>query len=310
MPLTSRLRPLVAFANLVKEPALPNMSAPEVRRQLGIFGGTVGRFVRNPKDLAVSNRTLDLPGRRIAARVLRPKRPRGDGRIVVYFHGGGWVAGDLDSHDRVCRCLAQATSATVVSIDYRCAPEHRFPAAADDAFDATRWVVEHAAELGGTGERVFVAGDSAGGNLAAVTAIRARDAGIALRGQLLVYPVVAADFDTESYRANAEGYVLSRDRMRWFWDQYVPDAAMRRDPRVSPLDASLEGLPPALVITAEHDVLRSEGLRYAQSLADAGVSVETLDAQGMIHGYVSMPGLVPEADAALERIAAFVDRVG
>jgi len=158
--------------------------------------------------------------------------------VVVYFHGGGWVICSLDTHDTVCRRLAAAAGCLVVAVDYRMAPEHRFPAAVDDCWTVTSWLAAHAGELGGDPERLAVAGDSAGGNLAAVMAIRARDAGLRLRHQVLVYPVTDSDLGTESYQANATGYGLTRAGMAWFWDHYAPDPGERRHPDASPLRAA------------------------------------------------------------------------
>ena len=192
---------------------------------------------------------------------------------LVFFHGGGWVIGDLDSHDDLCRDLAAQAGCAVLSVDYRLAPEHRFPAAADDAIAATNWVAANAAPLGIDPKRLAVGGDSAGGNLAAVAALAARDAGRPLAAQLLIYPVTdMSRFEGESYATCGEGYGLTAGAMVWFRDHYLTDANAARDWRVSPLLASdLGRSPPALVVTAEFDVLRSEGEAYAKRLAEAGV---------------------------------------
>mgnify|MGYP001477513991 CR=1 FL=1 len=213
---------------------------------------------------------------------------------VGVFPGGGWGIGDLVSHDDLCRDLAAQAHCAVLAVDYRLAPEHRFPAAADDAIAATRWASEHAAELGIDPTRLAVGGDSAGGNLAAVSALAARDAGIPLAAQLLIYPVTdMAHLEGESYTACGEGYGLTAAAMAWFRDHYLADAAAAQDWRVSPLLASdLSRLPPALVVTAEFDVLRSEGEAYARRLAEAGVPTELARYDGMIHGFVSMAGVL------------------
>jgi acetyl esterase len=217
---------------------------------------------------------------------------------VVFFHGGGWVAGDLDTHDRQARSLAIETGAVVVSVDYRRPPEIRFPGAFEDAFAATRDIVARIAEFGGDDQRVGVAGDSAGGNLAAATAIACRDAGIRLSAQLLVYPVtdVAGNFadPTENARfpsraENAEGYFLSRAVMEWFCGHYLADSAHGTDWRVSPLRAkTLAGLAPAIVCTAWFDPLRDEGKAYADALQAAGVPTKYYDGLGLIHGYFGL----------------------
>jgi acetyl esterase/lipase len=224
---------------------------------------------------------------------------------VVFFHGGGWVAGDIETHDRQARWLAIETRAVVVSVDYRRPPEVRFPGAFEDAFAALRDVVDRIAEFGGDASRIGVAGDSAGGNLAATTAIAARDAGIRLAAQLLAYPVTdvlgnyadaAENARFPSRSENAEGYFLSRAVMEWFSGHYLEDKAHGTDWRVSPLRAkNLAGLPPAVVTTAWFDPLRDEGKAYADALAKAGVVVKYHAGEGLIHGYF---GLVDASEAA------------
>ena len=217
---------------------------------------------------------------------------------VVFFHGGGWVAGDLETHDRQARLLVIETGAVVISVDYRRPPETRFPGAHEDAFEATKDIVARLAEFGGDAKRIGVAGDSAGGNLAATVAIACRDAGIKLAAQLLVYPVtdVAGNYaDTKenarfpSRSENAEGYFLSRAVMEWFSGHYLEDKTHGSDWRVSPLRAkSLAGLAPAVVTTAWFDPLRDEGKAYADALAAAGVPTKYYDGPGLIHGYFGL----------------------
>ena len=223
--------------------------------------------------------------------------------VLVYFHGGGWVIGDLDTHDPVCRRLANAAGCVVVSVDYRLAPEHKFPAAVEDAFAAVRWVAANAADLDGDGTRLAVAGDSAGGNLAAVVSLKARDEGEPrILHQLLVYPVINHSFDTRSYRENAEGYGMSRADMEWYWAHYLPAATDGKDPYASPLQAEdLHGLPPAIVITAEFDVLLDEGEAYAARLREAGVPVIGLSFQGMIHGFIANAHVLDQGKKAIEQ---------
>jgi len=224
-------------------------------------------------------------------RLYRPATP-GPHPIVVYFHGGGWVLGDEQSDDPFCRDMCRRSDMVFVSVGYRHAPEHRFPAAAEDGYAATRWIAEHAAELGGSAGPVLVAGWSAGGNIAAVTCQLARDrGGPRIAGQLLLCPATDCAFDRPSYNDNAAGYFLTRSLMFWFWDIYCSPAD-RTDPRASPLRGKLAGLPPAYVVTCEFDPLRDEGVAYADALAGAGVPVEQLKAHGHFHSSFVMVDVV------------------
>jgi acetyl esterase len=226
--------------------------------------------------------------------------------VVIWFHGGGWVVGTVDSHDPVCRALANRTPCVVVAVDYRLAPEAPFPAAVEDSWAATQWVAQEALKLGGDASRIVVAGDSAGGNLAAAVALRARDSGLELALQVLVYPVTDSDLDSESYLRLATGLNLTRAKMEWYWQQYL-GGADGSNPEASPLRApDLAGVAPAVVQTAEHDPLLSEGEAYAARLAEAGVPVTLTRYEGMIHGFIRMPALVAEADFALAEIASAV----
>ena len=240
---------------------------------------------------AVVDGTLPGTDGPLPYRLYRPATP-GPHPIVVYFHGGGWVLGDEQSDEPFCRDLCRRSEMIFVSVGYRHAPDHRFPVAAEDAYAATRWIAEHAAELGGTAGPVMVAGWSAGGNLAAVACQLARDrGGPPISGQLLVCPVTDCTFDRPSYNDNATGYFVTRSLMYWFWDLYCSPAD-RTDPRVSPLRGQLEGLPPALVATCEFDPLRDEGVAYAEALAAAGVPVEQLKARGHFHSSLTMVDVV------------------
>jgi acetyl esterase len=226
---------------------------------------------------------------------------------LVFFHGGGFVICNLDTHDGPCRSIANAAGCIVVSVDYRLAPEHPYPAAAEDCHAATEWVAKNGAEFGIDTSRIAIGGDSAGGNLAAVVALMARDRGApSLRFQLLIYPVTDYAFETDSYRENAEGYLLTRDMMRWFWNLYVPDASKAAEPYASPLRAAdLSGLPPALCITAEYDPLRDEGEAYAARLREAGVAATTSRYDGLFHGFFGMSAQIDRArDAVAEATAA------
>jgi acetyl esterase len=225
--------------------------------------------------------------------------------VLVWYHGGGWVLGTLDASDHTCRELANAASCIVVSVDYRLAPEHKFPASPDDCEAAYEWVLANAESLGGDPRRVAVGGDSAGGNLAAVVCIRARERNRPQPVfQLLVYPVTDFDFDRPSYAANAEGYMLTRDAMRWFWNLYVNDPQEMAHPHASPLRATdLHGLAPALVITAEFDPLRDEGEAYAERLKEAGVPVRVARYDGMIHGFFGMFPVIDKGKQAVRESA-------
>ncbi|GAY16799.1 alpha/beta hydrolase [Mycobacterium sp. shizuoka-1] len=252
------------------------------------------RFVPNPDPEPVSHvadHQVDVTGATVAVRVYRPQSDE-PLPILVYAHGGGFVFCDLDSHDGLCRNLANLIPAVVVSVDYRLAPEHRWPTAAEDVLTAARWAAAHAAELGGDPGRIAVGGDSAGGNLAAVATLMARDRGcLDIAAQLLLYPVVAADFDTVSYRRYGRGFYNPRPALQWYWDQYVPAVTDRQHPYASPLHADLTGLPPAVIVLAGHDPLRDEGIAYAEALAAAGVPTTRWSFEGGIHGFMTMPML-------------------
>ena len=217
--------------------------------------------------------------------------------LILHFHGGGWVVGDLTSHRSFCRALAKATGAIVVDLDYRLAPEHRAPAAVDDGVSALQWLRQHASELGADGSRIALAGDSAGGHLALSTALRMKDGPRALA---LFYPVAQADFTTRSYLTYAAGYGLTASRMRWYWHQFAPGELAAGS---SLLAADLSGLPPTVVITAEYDVLHDEGVALAGKLREAGVTTEHLDVPGVIHGYLVMQRLLPQARSSLRAIS-------
>ena len=223
---------------------------------------------------------------------------------IVYFHGGGWVIGSIRSHDRVCRTLAARAGVPLIAVDYRLAPEHPFPAAIEDAWAVTEWAVERY-------ERVVVAGDSAGGQLAASVALRARDAGFALALQALIYPVTNHAFDTESYIKFTDPASLNEPQMRWFWDHYLSGDGSGETQDHSPLRAlDVTGVAPALVITAEADPLRDEAEAYAQRLRDAGVAVDLHRYEGMIHGFVRMSSVIDQAGEAITEVAEAVRRVG
>jgi acetyl esterase len=251
----------------------------------------------------VEDREIPGPGGPLRIRLYRDES-RGHLPITVFFHGGGFVIGNLDSHDNICRCLARRAGSLVVSVDYRLAPETRFPGAVKDASAALAWVHRNARDIGGDASLIAVAGDSAGGNLAAVTAQHWRDHGPALRHQLLLYPLTDWRVDTESYRNYAKGYFLTWDMMNWFTRQYLPDDKAADDLRASPLRSrDLSGLASATVITAEYDPLRDEGEAYARAMRAAGVAVTLHRWPGQIHGFASMLGVLDAADQVLSTAA-------
>ena len=248
----------------------------------------------------VVDRTIPGPDGEIPVRIYAPSSDT-PLPVLVWYHGGGWVIGNLESHDGLCRDLVDAAGCMVVSVDYRLAPEHTFPAAVDDAGAAVRWVWEHAAEIGADPTRVAVGGDSAGGQLAAVAAISARDvAAPPIVFQLLVYPAIEHEFSRPSMVENAEGYMLTTEMMRWFYGHYLNDPSEGDDPRVSPIRAaSLADLPPAFVITAEFDPLRDQGIAYAEALSAAGVAVTSTTYDGVFHGFFNMAAFIDQAKTAV-----------
>ncbi|MEV0668829.1 alpha/beta hydrolase [Mycobacterium sp. NPDC050441] len=253
-----------------------------------------GRFVANPQPepvASVTDHQVPIDNGSIDVRVYRPNSSE-PLPMLVFAHGGGFVFCDLDSHDGLCRNLANLTPAVVVSVAYRLAPEYRWPTAAEDFYAVVCWAAEHAPEFGADPARIAVGGDSAGGNLAAVTTLMARDRrGPELAAQLLLYPVIAADFDTDSYRLFGRGFYNPRPALQWYWDQYVPVVNDRRHPYASPLHGDLTGLPPAVVVLAGHDPLRDEGIAYADALEAAGVPIARCSFEGGIHGFMTMPML-------------------
>ena len=273
-----------------------------------------GRVVTNPEppELKSANALkIPSPAGAIPARIYTPTKLRQSGGLspcLVFFHGGGWVIGDLDSHDVVCRKLAHESELIVISVDYRLAPEHKFPAAVDDAIAATKWVAANAKQLGIDASRLMVGGDSAGGNLAAVVSLAARDGnGPKIAGQVLIYPATDFAMKHPSHSEPETSILLTHTVIRWFRDHYLNGAADGQDWRASPaLAKTLAGLPPAYVLTAGADPLRDEGNEYAARLKDAGVAVTTRTFPGQFHGFFTMGKLLPQANVAASEIAAWL----
>ncbi|MFT4121074.1 alpha/beta hydrolase [Bradyrhizobium sp.] len=277
-----------------------------------------GRLVTNPEppELArIAPLSIPAPHGAIPARIYVPRETRGQAGsspALVFFHGGGWVIGDLDTHDVVCRKLAVEGALIVISVDYRLAPEHKFPAAPDDAIAATKWIAANARELGIDASRLCVGGDSAGGNLAAVVALAARDgAGPAIAGQVLIYPAVDFAMTHGSHSEPETSVLLTHSVIRWFRDHYLNGAADTHDWRASPARAtSLAGLPPTYVLTAGADPLRDEGNEYAERLKQAGVRVTSRHFPGQFHGFFTMGKLLPQANVAVSEIGAWLKGLG
>jgi len=254
----------------------------------------------------VIDRTIPGPAGELPVRVYQPLDVNAVTPALVFFHGGGWVIGTVDTHDLVCRALCEATAATVVSVEYRLAPEHPFPAAPDDCEAATRWIAEHGEEIGVDGSRLAVCGDSAGGNLAAVVAQRCRG-DLTIAAQALVYPATdMTDRTRPSLTQNAEGYLLTAQAMQWFYGHYLVEESQQRDPDASPLLGDLSDLPPAIVLTAEFDPLRDEGRAYAEALRNAGGEVSYRQYDGHVHTFFTQVGFMAASLDAVERIAEFV----
>ena len=308
MPLDPQARALLDQIEAMGAPPMWQQTPEEARAGMLLLAAVAGTA---EEPVPTEDRSVPGPAGDIPVRVYRPESNT-PLPVVVYFHGGGFVIGDITTHDTTCQRLAAGVPAVVVSVDYRLAPEHRFPAAADDCEAATRWVSTNASELGGDASRLAVAGDSAGGNLAAVVARRARDAGgPSIAYQLLVYPATDATGSFPSHTENGTGYLLDADSMRWFLAHYLADGDPRH-PDVSPLFADdLSALPPAFVLTAEFDPLRDEGEAYAERLRQAGVPVTASRYDGMIHGFYGLDSIFDSATkATAETVLALRDALG
>lgn len=295
MPLDPQLQPILDALAPMAAVVWDQIDPATARQMLGAMPLPYTVDLPEVRDIAV-----DGHGATLAARLYRPSAAQ-DLPVVVFFHGGGWVTGSLDSHDLICRLIARESGCAVVSVDYRLAPEFPFPTPLEDCYAAVQWVAANAASLGVDASRLAVAGDSAGGNLAAGVALLTRDrGGAALAHQLLFYPVADADFGNGSYTENGRGYFLTTEMMSWFWAHYVGAEALAAG-NVPPLAAlcrvdNLAGLPSATVITAEYDPLRDEGEVYARRLGDAGVEAALTRVPGVIHGFASMLGVADVAE--------------
>lgn len=302
MPLDPKARELIASAVAQNQPGAHQVSPGEARRmsrerrvRLDTAPEAVGR---------IEDRRIPGPGGELALRIYTPL---GEGPFpaLVYFHGGGWLTGDLDNQQSSCCVLANSTPCLVVSVAYRLAPENKFPAAAEDCYAATCWVAGNASSIQADRVRIAVGGDSAGGNLAAAVSLMARDRrGPALAFQVLIYPVIDCRFDTPSYQENGAGYLLTKEMCVYFWRQYLPEVGDGVHPYAAPIRAeSLAGLPPALVITAQYDPLRDDGQGYARRLQAAGVPVTVRNYEGLIHGFWGMGAVFDQTFQARREVA-------
>ncbi|UCR83533.1 alpha/beta hydrolase [Pseudomonas chlororaphis] len=281
---------------------MEQMTAKEARAVL--VGAQAGVKLTLPK-ADVSQKTIKVDGQDISLTIVRPAGVKGTLPVFMFFHGGGWVLGDFPTHERLVRDLVVGSGAAAVFVNYTPSPEAHYPVAINQAYAATQWVAEHGQEINVDGKRLAVAGNSVGGNMAAVVSLMAKDKGTpAIRFQLLLWPVTDANFETASYNQYAEGHFLSKNMMKWFWDNYTTDARQRNEIYASPLratSAQLKGLPPALIQTAGADVLRDEGEAYARKLDEAGVTVTSVRYNGMIHDYglLNVVSQVPAVRSAL-----------
>jgi acetyl esterase len=303
VPLDPHITAVLAMLEQSGVPPMYEGTAEEGRAQF--LALTHGSRAAEQLVPVASTEDITVPGPQGELRA-RVHRPQADGPLptIAFFHGGGWVIGDLDTHDNMARTLARGCGAVVVSVDYRLAPEHPFPAAVEDAVAAARWIAGNLDRFGGD-SRLALAGDSAGGNLAAVVAQQLTAEGTPLAGQFLIYPAVDSAGEYPSRVENARGYFLEQPSMDWFYGHYAGDWEDATDPRLSPLHApDLAGLPPAVVVTAEFDPLRDEGEAYADALRAAGVPTEARRYDGLIHGFFDMGTLSPAAQAAIDESCA------
>ncbi len=300
MPLDPQAQAVIDAVNALGLPAVWEVSPEEARVNAASRPRPAG-----PEVAAVENRSIPGPNGDVPVRIYTPEGS-GPFPILAWYHGGGWVIGDLESADGTARHLCKGAGAVVVSVDYRLAPETKFPGPAEDCYAATVWAANNAASLNADASRLAVGGDSAGGNLAAAISLMSADrGGPEIAHQLLVYPVTERNYDTPSYSQNAEGFLLARDAMIWYWDAYLADAADASNPYAAPMKAeNLAGQPSALVITAEFDPLRDEGEAYGRRLQEAGVPTTISRYDGMIHGFFGMVGIMDKSGQVMEEATA------
>jgi acetyl esterase len=298
---------ILALQRRLKKPASHQLSLAQARANLRVEAATLAAAPR--RDVDAEDRAFDGPGGPLKLRIYRPRHVPAPAPALLYYHGGGFVLGDLDSHDDVCQVLAEDAGIVVIAVDYRLAPEHPFPAAVDDALAALRYVHGHAAELGLDPSRLAVGGDSAGGNLAAVVALATRRQPVRPSFQLLIYPAVDLTMSFPSITSLGEGFFLERATIEWFVERYVPDPQQRRDPRASPYFCDdLAGAPPAFILTLGFDPLRDEGDAYARRLEEAGVLTTHRCYGDMFHGFLNTSGAILRGAAALAELAAALRR--
>jgi len=298
---------ILALQRRLKKPSSHQLSLADARAELRVNAATLAAPPRPRVD--VHERAFDGPDGPIGLRIYRPRHAPAPAPALLYYHGGGFVLGDLDSHDDICQILADDAGIAVIAVDYRLAPEHPFPAAFDDALAALRYIHSRAAELGLDPDRLAVGGDSAGGNLAAAVALQARGEPVRPIFQLLIYPAVDLTMSFPSITRLGEGFFLERASIEWFVERYVPDPQQRRDPRCSPYFCDdLAGAPPAFVMTLGFDPLRDEGDAYARRLQEAGVIVEHRCYGDMFHGFINTSGVILRGAAALAELAAALRR--
>lgn len=292
------------FVEMMKAQSRPPWQELPVEESRELFAGFQTAYGEGPKLHSVEDRSMAG----VPVRIYRPKDTVANSPCIVYFHGGGWVIGDLDTHDTLCRRLAEAADCCLVSVDYRLAPENKYPAAFDDCYSVTSFVSEHAGELGVDAARLIVAGDSAGGNLAAGVTLKARDVrGPSIRLQVLIYPVIEPKFDTVSYREFAVDHGLTAATMEWMWSQYYDATAAGDRHYVVVTENELRGLPSTHVVTAEYDILRDEGQSFADQLSKAGVEVTQKQYDGMLHGFIHFSALFRDGLAAISDIASVIE---
>jgi acetyl esterase len=310
MPIDPTARVIIDAMEKSFPPLDPTISGTEMRRRVEAAAAKVMPAAHDPEPVGeVINQTVPGPAGDIPVRIYRPVVPGGQPvPLATFFHGGGFVLCDLDSHDGICRAICNAGPAVIVAVDYRRAPESRYPAAVDDCYAVTQWVSEHAESLGGNPAQLAVIGDSAGGNLAAAVALMARDRGTPrLAHQVLIYPMLDWNGDSASHRETGDEYYLRHEEVMYYWGQYLADPSQGREPYASPSFATdFAGLAPALIATAEFDPLRDEGEAYADSLAAAGVSVIKHRYDGMFHSFFSFMGVLPAATELRDEVAAFL----